>query len=732
MARWLYQQFVEPLHDAGPTATAGVAEWAQPASRPIRAAARSVALLLLASTTFIVLPVAAADAAAQGDSGTVQPTKVVQYESVVGPVSIPAVQELVPDYKVPVYPDRIPRSKQAPEGFTVEPYFVPDVTEPVTANSWTPNYPDRYRRNVFPTAQQQTLAWDSDKSVFASNAALFGDSGQLYPNRVVQYATLTGPTSVPAAAFAVFWNPVCPDRHTYRRTVEYKPYTQPEFVPDVTQPVAGIEWNPVYPERATRKNVPTAHNRSLFWNTDTPAAPVTVQHWAPIYPDRLVYRRPSDLSASFAPNFVPDVTQPVAGVGWNAIYPSRLGRKHRLAAYVWAQPHFGVEVDVPVMSWDGYTNLYPSKVYKKYRLQQVLNPQPLDPNTFTVSAPTGDPITFGDSGQINGTLLVQYSFYTAPVGFTPPAPFDPQYHPRGTWPNYVFGKRIHVSEMPSWWMDGFDPPAPFDSQYSPRGSYPTVIFRKKIHPSQVPFWSMDRFDAPTSIPPNETVAFGNTGGIAGSKVIHYTAITGPVNAFNDPPPPPFDPQYFPWSVYPNRLYRKYNRGTYQQYQPLFGVIVDVPVMSWESYTSLYPSRLSRVKRVQPVLSVIPLDPTTFVPPFDPQYSPRLVFPDRLHRRVLRPLGTSVSPIEPPPFDSQYKIYPVFPDRLHRKVNRTESGIAVEPFIRNYVLTCDTGVYLINGQDAILTWSGLVGGGTNSRITFRLLIQDDDYHEDIFE
>jgi hypothetical protein len=395
-------------------------------------------------------------------------------------------------------------------------------------------------------------------------------------------------------------------------------------------------------------------------------------------------------------------------------------------------------------------------------------------NTDTPAAPvTTDSVTFGDSGQIGKSGTLQYQSITGPVSIpAAAAPFDPSsglpyskypdriyrkfrlatYEPLHrvfgvitqtpvmSWESYtaLYPSRLHrvnrvqpVSLVRVLDPSTFVEPQPFDPSLFPRGSFPVAVASKKIHASRIPYWWMDRFDAPAA--------------------------------------PAFDIRHFPRGYYPDTLNRKFRSATYEPDHRVFSVITQTPVMSWEGYTNLYPSRTYRKVRVQPLLPVGSLDPSTFVAPaFDPATLPRVFYPDRISfkprqhpaafvsvldgttfnspldpvylskvnypnrfpARVLRPLGTTVAPVNPvPPFVTEWQF--IGPDYIVRAEPRILPSGAIAPLIRNYILTCDTGIYLINGQDANLLWSGLVGGGSNTRITFRLIVQDDDYNEDSF-
>jgi hypothetical protein len=154
--------------------------------------------------------------------------------------------------------------------------------------------------------------------------------------------------------------------------------------------------------------------------------------------------------------------------------------------------------------------------------------------------------------------------------------------------------------------------------------------------------------------------------------------------------PAFDPQYLPKVFYPDRVW------------PKKGLNVSAQVAFFK-------------------------DPAT---EFDPKFYPQAYFPNRLDRIVSRQTAGQVGPVTIiPPLVTEWG--PNYPVIVVRRVDsRNLPSGSVSPLIRNYVLVAETGIYLINGLDAGLFWSGAPGGGTNTRITFRLIVQDDE--EDYFK
>ncbi len=647
MARFQYQPHFEPLFsEAATTSSAAQGDSGVVFRTRLLQYAALVAPVLVAATALTV------EAAAS--SGDVPRAPLVTHAiSVVGPVSVPLVFDT---NWTPVYPDRLDRAKPRLEGFQVEPEFVPDVTNPVTPNSWTPRYPSR---------------------------------------------------------------------HIYRRPVEFPAWAAPSFVPDVTQPVTGIAWKASYPDFARKRTLAAAQRQALAWNTDTPA--VVVERGGPndsgILPRTKLLQYASVVGpvsitavAGFDPQYLPP-----------SVFPSRVPRKFKYAPYEPLHRVFIVPVEVPVMSWESYTGLEAVPVRRK---------------------------------------------------------------------------GIHASRQTAWFFDRFDAPTveSFDPALKrPAAYFPDRIARKRLAEFQPFFWSTH---TPAAVAETLVPGAASDSGVLRSPfVTHAVALVGPVWTAA---PTPFDPALTPRVSYPSRLVRKFNRAIYVQYQPMFGVEVDVPVMAWEGYTNLYPGRVPARKRSTPPsffwstntpAEAAPFDPALFPrgtypdrvpskklhpslapfwwmdrfdapapPAFDPQYLPQAYYPARLDRKVTRQQGGRVGPAHVlPPFISEWK--PTYPDRLVRTVVRQQAGHfglsavvpplvsewgptypvrtprridqrnlpsgAVAPLVRTYRISLDSGLWTWTGSaNTSLRWTGLVGGGTNTRLGFRLIVQDDE--EDYFK
>lgn len=390
----------------------------QPPDPPKRKAALAAAILA-GSFFFSPLPIPTPDVidgstGAQNGSGRLAPT-VVQYQGHAGPIYVPDVTRVVPPLSwKPTYPDRLRpppglpaaaqqayaadkfdpptpvttltgwlatapdliRRRPLPERERVSaPAFVPDVTQPVTALSWAPIYPDRGIRAKRLTDAPQAVAPLHVPDVTDPVTALAWRGA--YPDRltskrlVAERATVQ-PIDPPAAAqqtpdLAVAVYPsalvrtsarahlsasqaefgysiavVVPDLSWLRlqpdavvrakRLTETPQPVAPLFVPDVTQPVTARSWAPTYPDRvpgAVRLLV--ALQQPVTADTLTTPGAITVPaQWTPVYPAFVARRtfHPSRLPAADARDrFDPPTPPVVTPLSWKAIYPDRIDRK---------------------------------------------------------------------------------------------------------------------------------------------------------------------------------------------------------------------------------------------------------------------------------------------------------------------------------------------------------------------------------------------------------------------
>lgn len=188
--------------------------------------------------------------------------------------------------------------------------------------------------------------------------AAAGGDGQLTAPRVVQYEALAGPVTSPAAVQATptGWDGVFPVRlrGPARPTSDPAQAVAPLYVPDVTAVVPAGAWRPTYPDRLSPSvRLAAAGQLALAWAPDTPTV-VNVETGTTAH-DAGALGRPLVVQyVGHAGPVVVPVVAPAAPDRVAPVYPDRVARPVvRRAAYTWAQPMFGVVVEVPVMAWTG-------------------------------------------------------------------------------------------------------------------------------------------------------------------------------------------------------------------------------------------------------------------------------------------------------------------------------------------------------------------------------------------
>jgi len=733
-------------------------------TEPVEAAASKVTQArktVLASTILAMacayvptatLPIAAvtADAGGSIDSSILLPPRQIQYQAVAAPVLVPQevqAEVLISQWQ-PSYPDWVPGRINIPEGFTVNPAYVPDVTDPAPLLSWQPEYPDRawdYARldylaptstgRIDPPAVQEVAA---DASAPSSTDILFrpyyvqyqaiaapvlaipeaevitadkwlpeypdrldwlptpeGLSvtpvyipdvtdpapplswASTYPDRLERIPTPEGhfvePTYVPDVtdpAPPLSWKATYPDKIDRAPTPEGY-FTEPAYVPDVTDPAPPLSWKAVYPDQINKAPTPEGYSvGSLFPIAE--AAPAPELSWKPVYPD--VLNRPVTVRNYFvAPIYVPDVTDPTPLLSWEpqypdrtpgyptfdylspasarsieppapevpveadaggfiggdqirpprqiqyqalaapvvaipdagaqaptlikAVYPDRIYRKHPLAVYTWGQQHFGVEVEIPVEAWEG---TYPAQVVRVKR----------NTPATTMVAPLEPP---------------------APPPPAPDLSWQPEYPDILLKPKSRIATNGYVTEVPS---QLGDPPPPVVPELSWEPQYPDRLDRKGLHASYQTAWTADKFEPPVA-PAGTADAAGPIGGdlVYRPRHIQYQSMTGPVATAPFVPPPA--PELIR-PTYPDRIYRKYPLAVYTWGQQHFGVEVEIPVESWEStYPAIAPKRVTKAQTVV-VTPLLPPEPV-------PDLSWKPTYPD-----ILLPRGpeTQLVVVEP--------------------------------------------------------------------------------------
>lgn len=197
------------------------------------------------------------------------------------------------------------------------PSFTPDVTNPVTAHSWSPNYPSKIYRKVRQTASTNWFLFTPPVVVVQGGVWL--STGQL---NFLQYQDITGPVALPA--------PIGADQKTLK----------------------SVYADRVWPKRGLHAAYQQAYVSDRF---DAPTALVVIPlSWKASYPDQhhAIRRNDSGLSFPLRTLTLP-LPFPFEDAESLAKYPSSIAGKTNRAAYIWAQPMFGVEVPAPVMSWAG-------------------------------------------------------------------------------------------------------------------------------------------------------------------------------------------------------------------------------------------------------------------------------------------------------------------------------------------------------------------------------------------
>lgn len=140
-------------------------------------------------------------------------------------------------------------------------------------------------------------------------------------------------TTINPASPVLAWRPEYPDRVVRaiaRHAAHAAEGTEPVFIPDVTTgAIPVLSWSGCYPDRVpAARRLRTGAQPAWFSDKFTAPTPIVVPDLAaPVYPDFARGRRPNTHHPAYlAPLLVPDVTQPVGGMEWLAIYPDRIDR----------------------------------------------------------------------------------------------------------------------------------------------------------------------------------------------------------------------------------------------------------------------------------------------------------------------------------------------------------------------------------------------------------------------
>lgn len=247
-----------------------------------------------------------------------------QYQTIAGPLTTATPDETTVGWQrqLPAPVRRIATIALCMVAVTA-PVLVPlQKDEPQTQDRWQPRYPDRISRTVLPRAAHLVTAQNIDPIV----NVVFDMGGGSIPTRSTalwQYLGLTGPLDVPS-----------------------------------TEPLR-LQWLPTYPDRvpAAVRLLPASQRSYQADRFDAPAAVTAPDSaWDAILPDRPQYPIVQTYRAQAFAMDTQWLTPPieVQFIGWRTKYPDQHPPRRGLAPYIWAEPHFVVEVDVPVMSWTGW------------------------------------------------------------------------------------------------------------------------------------------------------------------------------------------------------------------------------------------------------------------------------------------------------------------------------------------------------------------------------------------
>lgn len=265
----------------------------------------------------------------------------VQYTSIAGPLTTAAPLETTAGWFPESQP--MPRKAVMATALTVMACVLPATFAQGAVNpptGWRPTYPNQIARKVVHPARTQAFAW----AVLTPGGSA-SDSGTIIATgsiQFLQYQSYAGAFLDPPSVVSVDW----------MQATSY-----PDFV---------------------RSRGPHPSLAPSFWmdKWDAPTvAAVTALSWSPRYPDRIPSKT---VLAAQQPAYTAD-TATVPGLfsasntSWFQRQQDAIARIYPRALYVWAEPHFGVVIDVPVMSWTG-VYLDPPVRLKTRPFSAVVNP----------------------------------------------------------------------------------------------------------------------------------------------------------------------------------------------------------------------------------------------------------------------------------------------------------------------------------------------------------------------
>ena len=327
-------------------------------------------------------PPPAADAGIGGDVGALAKSRTLFYQSVTGPVAIPAAV-VAPNLIVPVYPIGFRQTSRPTVSAYIAPLHVPDVTDPVPNLSWKPTYSDVvFRAKKLHASLQRAYQADRFDAPAAPTVVGGGsfDSGRLAAPRVLQYQGTASPVAIAAVApfdAANFPHAVHPQPSRVRRSNVNRAWSQQHFGVLTEIPVQAWEsYTGLYPARVPGKSrLLTASQQA--WASDRFQAPGVVaapEITPPVYPSRVYGLKPRSHGIAVVPSFVPDVTNPVTALSWLPRFADRVNAKPALRtalqrAYQADRFDAPTIVVAPDLSWGPE---YPDSISPKRALRAAL------------------------------------------------------------------------------------------------------------------------------------------------------------------------------------------------------------------------------------------------------------------------------------------------------------------------------------------------------------------------
>jgi hypothetical protein len=365
---------------------------------------------------------------------------------------------------------------------------------PAPALSWKAQYPDRIVRRTVPTAQQ--LASVLPRTL--AQGAVTPPTGwrPTYPDRIVRQKVLTAQRPAYFSRELVAEAPAATSGGSFISTGAIPILQYQALAAPFREIVASAFTDQIFTGQTQIARVrPGIHaSRQPFWffdQFDAPAEPeVEDVSWQAVYPDRIARKRQTPLSASdLAPTFATFID-----LNWRPIYPVQHLTVRTFARYVWPQPYFVVEVDVPVMSWTG-SYLETAVVRRKAQRQLQAPTGTLEPTLLSEStAPPELSWQARYPERVRGRALV------TPSGAANPPLFIPgETNPvtalswQGRYADRVPGRKF-VLAPPAFSFDRFTAPTPV---VVPDDSTPVYVHR--VYAKARPTWAPDE-TAPNFVP----------------------------------------------------------------------------------------------------------------------------------------------------------------------------------------------------------------------------------------